>query len=177
LLRQARQRRWVVYAKPPFGGPEAALKYLARYTHRIAISNARLLSVDEETVRFTWKNYRSGNRVRPMSLPGGEFVRRFLLHALPRGFVRIRRYGILANGQREERLARCRQLLGAPQRPSPEPEAKDAECTDEAVESAAAASDSPRRCDACGQGWMRVVEVIPAWGRLRSRAPPARVAA
>jgi hypothetical protein len=177
LLRQVRDRKWVVYAKPPFGGPEAALKYLARYTHRIAISNSRLLGVDEESVRFTWKDYRNGNRVRPMRLPGSEFVRRFLLHALPKGFVRIRRYGILANCHREERLAGCRLLLGAPQRPPVEPGANEVEGSDDGIESAAATRCQDRRCDACGQGRMRVVEVIPPWGRPRGRAPPARVAA
>jgi hypothetical protein len=178
LLRQARERKWVVYAKPPFGGSEAALKYLARYTHRIAISNARLLSGDEESVRFTWKDYRHGNRVRPMSLPGCEFMRRLLLHALPKRFVRIRRYGILANCQREKRLARCRQLLGA-DRPalveSAAPEAGD----DLAAEVASSGTSGyrERRC-ACGQGWMRVVEVIPVPRcRRRCRAPPAGVGA
>lgn len=175
LLRQARAQKWVVYAKPPFGGPEAALKYLARYTHRVAISNARLLEVDEESVRFTWKDYRNGNRVRPMRLPGCEFVRRFLLHALPKGFVRIRRYGILANCQRADRLAQCRQLLGAPPSPSAEPETKDAVSAEEAVESAGAAGGSARRCEACDKGWIRVVEVIPALRGRRGRAPPARV--
>jgi hypothetical protein len=175
LLRQARERNWVVYAKPPFGGPEAALKYLARYTHRIAIANSRLLGVDEVSVRFTWKDYRNDNRVRPMSLPGCEFMRRFLLHTLPKGFVRIRRYGILANCQREERLALCRQLLGEPPSPSREPEAKDGECSEDAVDNSDAASRNERRCEACGNGWMRVIEVIPALGRRRCRAPPAGV--
>jgi hypothetical protein len=176
LLRQARERNWVVYAKPPFGGPEAALKYLARYTHRIAIANARLLSVDEEAVCFTWKDYRNGNRVRSMRLPGSEFMRRFLLHALPKGFVRIRRYGILANGHREERLARCRELLGeigpAPARGG-EPEA--GADLEEEIASSATAGCGKHRCPVCGQGWMQVVEVIPPLRGHRSRAPPAGV--
>jgi hypothetical protein len=109
---------WVVYAKPPFGGPEQVLKYLSRYTHRIAISNHRLASIDDETVTFTWKDYAHGNRPRTMTLEGGEFLRRFLLHAVPSGFMRIRQFGFLANRVRGENLAACRRLLGAPS-PSP----------------------------------------------------------
>jgi hypothetical protein len=177
LLRQARERKWVVYAKPPFGGPEAALKYLARYTHRIAISNSRIFAVDEEAVRFTWKDYRNGNRVQAMSLPGCEFMRRFLLHALPKGFVRIRRYGILANCHREERLALCRQLLGAAPSPCLESEAKDGKCSEEVIQRSDAVNCNERRCDACGEGWMRVIGEIPAAGSRRCRAPPGRLGA
>jgi hypothetical protein len=171
LLREARSRRWVVYAKPPFGGPEAALKYLARYTHRIAIANSRLLSMDEESVRFTWKDYRHGNQVRQMRLPGCEFVRRFLLHALPKGFVRIRRYGILANCQREERLALCRRLLDEPS-PAARGVEADIEPREADASSAGVTESSDRPCDACGRGRMRVIDVLrPA--SCRSRAPPS----
>ncbi len=120
LLRRARRQKWVVYAKAPFGGPEPVLKYLARYTHRIAISNSRLLAMTDQAVSFRYKDYVHGGREQTMRLAPGEFLRRFLLHVLPRGFVRIRRYGLLANAQREKQLARCRTLLGAgPPRPAP----------------------------------------------------------
>lgn len=112
LLNDSVKHDWVVYAKPPFGGPERVLKYLARYTHRIAISNRRLLSVDDQNVSFKWKDYAHGNRPRTMTLAGAEFLRRFLLHAVPRGFMRIRHFGWMANRCRSENLATCRRLLG-----------------------------------------------------------------
>lgn len=114
LLAQARAVEWVVYAKPPFGGPEAVLKYLARYTHRIAISNHRLVEATDEHVRFTWKDYRHGHRQRVMTLEIGEFVRRFLMHVLPHRFVKIRYYGFLAQSQRAATLPACRELLPTP---------------------------------------------------------------
>lgn len=155
LLREARSRRWVVYAKPPFGGAEPALKYLARYTHRIAISNSRLLSVTETGVAFSWKDYAHGNRIRRMELDPREFIRRFLLHMLPRGFVRIRRYGLLANCHREGLLARCRALLGqeAPTPPTSEE-------TSEDVSDDHGADARKKRCPDCGGGWMHVVEIL-----------------
>jgi hypothetical protein len=103
---------WVVYAKPPFGGPEQVLKYLARYTHRVAIANARILSLRDGRVRFAYKDYARGGRQRVMTLDAMEFIRRFLLHVLPKGFVRMRHFGFLANPVRRERIARCRELLG-----------------------------------------------------------------
>jgi len=111
LLKASVKHDWVVYAKPPFGGPQQVLKYLARYTHRIAISNRRLVSVDDETVSFGWKDYAHGNRPRTMTLDGAEFLRRFLLHAVPGGFMRIRHFGLLANRMRTKNLERCRRLL------------------------------------------------------------------
>jgi hypothetical protein len=108
------KRDWVVYAKPPFGGPEQVLKYLARYTHRIAISSRRLLSIDDQSVTFRYKDYARGNRPRTMTLDGREFLRRFLMHVVPRGFMRIRHYGLLANRVRQKNLALCRQLLTGP---------------------------------------------------------------
>ena len=113
LLNDSVKHDWVVYAKPPFGGPGQVLKYLARYTHRIAISNHRLVSLDGRNVTFNWKDYAHGNRPRTMTLDGGEFLRRFLLHAVPRGFMRIRHFGLLANRARGENLAACRRLLNA----------------------------------------------------------------
>jgi len=111
LLDASARREWVVYAKPPFGGPEQVLKYLARYTHRIAISNRRLVSVNDRTVSFNCKDYAHGNRPRTMTLDGAEFLRRFLLHAVPSGFMRIRHFGLLANRVRAKNLATCRRLL------------------------------------------------------------------
>lgn len=119
-LRSTLATDWVVYAKPPFGGPEQVLKYLANYTHRVAISNHRLVSMNDDQVRFRWRNYAHGSRVRVMALHAVEFIRRFLLHTLPRGFVRIRHGGFLANSCRKDKLALCRELLGADTRPPPE---------------------------------------------------------
>lgn len=111
LLDRAYQRDWVVYCKPPFGGPEQVLKYLARYTHRVAISNHRLVSLENGQVTFRWKDYAQGNRIRQMTISAVEFIRRLMLHVLPKGFVKIRHYGLLANCHRKEKLARCRELL------------------------------------------------------------------
>jgi hypothetical protein len=112
-LDQLRRIEWVVYAKPPFGGPEQVLAYLGRYTHRVAIANRRLVSLFDGKVRFAWKDYRQDGKTKLMTLDADEFIRRFLLHALPDGFHRIRYYGFLANGQRGDNLALCRRLLDA----------------------------------------------------------------
>jgi Putative transposase len=112
LLRGLYRRSWVVYAKPPFGGPEQVLKYLARYTHRVAISNQRILEVANGKVTFRWKDYHDESRQKKLTLPATEFLRRFLQHVLPKGFVRIRQYGLLANRNRAAQLATCRRLLG-----------------------------------------------------------------
>jgi hypothetical protein len=115
-LAPMRQCEWVVYAKKPFAGPEAVLAYLSRYTHRVAISNSRLLAMDERGVTFRWKDYRAKGKTRykSMTLDTGEFMRRFLLHVLPGGFHRIRHYGLLANGSRKASLALARELLNQP---------------------------------------------------------------
>ena len=102
---------WVVYAKPPFGGPEQVLAYLGRYTHRVAIANSRLVAITDDAVSFLWKDYRQEGRRKVMTLEAGEFMRRFLLHVLPSGFHRIRHFGFLANGRRAARLAQCHRLL------------------------------------------------------------------
>src|SRR5215470_15671968 len=102
---------WVVYAKPPFGGPRQVLKYLARYTHRVAISNQRMISLEDGRVTFRWKNYAQGNQPATMTLLAEEFIRRFLLHVLPSGFVKVRHFGFLANRGRRDNLRLCRQLL------------------------------------------------------------------
>ena len=121
FLATCRVTDWVVYAKPPFAGPAQVLEYLGRYTHRVALSNDRLVSLDAGQVRFRWKDYARGNRVKTMTLPAEEFLRRFLLHILPAGFVRIRHFGFLANRTHTAKLARCRALLAAG--PSPVPAA------------------------------------------------------
>src|SRR5499433_3192534 len=112
-LAPLRKTEWVVYAKPPFAGPKQVLAYLGRYTHRVAIANSRLLSLADGKIRFTWKDYRADGKTKVMTLNANEFIRRFLLHALPDGFHRIRHYGFLANGSRGDSLALCRRLLDA----------------------------------------------------------------
>ena len=113
FLRPLRKRKWVVYAKPPFGGPQKVLEYLGRYTHRVAISNHRLLAMENGQVSFAWKDYRDGKK-KQMTVPAEEFIRRFLLHSLPPGFQRIRYYGWLANCHRAANLELCRRLLSSP---------------------------------------------------------------
>ena len=111
FVRSLYRQHWVVYAKPAFGGPAQVLRYLGRYTHRVAISNHRLLSVSSESVIFRWKDYANGNKHRTMALSGSEFLRRFVQHVLPRGFVRIRQYGLVSNRSRSKELALARALL------------------------------------------------------------------
>jgi hypothetical protein len=113
-LAPLRETEWVVYAKRPFAGPEPVLDYVGRYTHRVAISNNRLLDMAEGTVTFRYKDYRHDARQKKMTLQAEEFIRRFLLHVLPEGFQRIRYYGLLANRYRAQKLAHCRDLLGMP---------------------------------------------------------------
>jgi len=147
---------WVVYAKPPFGGPEQALKYLARYTHRVAISDARLLDFADGMVRLRYKDYAHGNRKRVLTLTAMEFVRRLLLHVLPMGFMRIRHDGLLANRHRHEKLTVCRRLLGTATTGEPEP-------SEEAREPRESPSSiTPTRvCPVCGAGRMIVVRELP----------------
>src|SRR4051812_17614627 len=110
-LSELRRAEWVVYAKRPFAGPAAVLTYLSRYTHRVAISNSRLIDMTDEQVRFRWRDYRHHNKSKVMTLAADEFIRRFLLHTLPHGFHRIRHYGFLGNRHRDEKLALCRRRL------------------------------------------------------------------
>src|SRR5206468_9060059 len=121
FLRTLFRKDWVVYAKPPFGGPEHVLHYLARYTHRVAISNHRLLDLAEGQVTFRWKDYAHGSKKKKMTISAHEFLRRFLLHVLPKGFVRIRFFGFLANRRRRTQLAQCQQLLAALPEPRSRP--------------------------------------------------------
>jgi hypothetical protein len=111
-IANAKEFEWVVYAKPPFAGPQQVLDYVGRYTHRVAISNNRLIDIDNGQVQFHWKDYRDNSQIKVMDLEADEFIRRFLLHVLPEGLQRIRYYGFLANRDRRKKLALCRQLLG-----------------------------------------------------------------
>jgi hypothetical protein len=105
------QKKWVVYSKMAFGGPERVVEYIGRYTHRVAISNGRILDVRNARVSFTYKDYRDGNNKKIMSVSAEEFIRRFLIHVLPEGFVRVRHYGLVANGRKQTKLAECRKLM------------------------------------------------------------------
>jgi hypothetical protein len=121
FVRKLHRHKWVVYVKPPFGGPEQVLRYLGRYTHRVAISNHRLLAFDGDNVTVRWRDYAHGNVQRTMTVSAEEFIRRFLLHVLPKGFVRIRHFGFMANYQRSTSFELCRRLLRmAPDLPPPE---------------------------------------------------------
>jgi hypothetical protein len=119
LLDALYERKWLVYAKRPFGGPVQVFRYLGRYSHRVAIANSRLVSLDDQQVTFQWKDYANGHQTKVLSLAAEEFLRRFLLHVLPKGFVRIRHYGLLASINVATKLARCRQLLGEEAPPTP----------------------------------------------------------
>jgi hypothetical protein len=155
-LAPTRKAEWWVYAKPRFAGPEQVLAYVARCTHRVAISNNRLLGIGEGKVRFHWKDYRNGKRQKTMTLAADEFIRRFLLHVLPEGFQRIRYYGFLANRYRKKKLARCRQLLAMPQ---PEPPGDQA-AEDYHDEYKELTGTSLTECPACRRGRMVVIEVL-----------------
>ena len=152
------EKEWVVYAKPPFGGAEQALKYLARYTYRVAISNDRIESLTDGQVTFRYKAYAHGHRWRRMTLPAHEFLRRFMCHVLPRGFVRSRSFGFLASRVRDKQLALCRQLLEVTERTTAAAPANPA--------SFSAPDDSQHRCPHCGRG---VLELV--WRSLRPRVP------
>jgi hypothetical protein len=170
-LAPAARTEWVVYAKPPFGGAEHVLDYLGRYTHRVAISNDRLLSFDGESVRFRWKDYRHQSRHSTMALTAHEFIRRFLLHVLPDGFKRIRSYGWLANRHRAARLATCWRLLGA----HPPATASSRVAEDYHNLYLRLTGKSLRDCPMCGKGHMIRIEGAPprdASCILFARAPP-----
>jgi hypothetical protein len=140
---------WVVYAKRPVAGPDQVLDYLGRCTHRVAVSNDRILSCTDGVVRFSWKDYADQDRRKVMALAVDEFLRRFLLHVLPRGFMRIRHFGLLANRTRRGTLTRCRDLLG-----HPPPEDPRAEPVHELMQRLTGVDLS--RCPVCGQGRMQI---------------------
>jgi hypothetical protein len=146
LYHQTQRIQWVVFVKPPFGDPEQVLKYLARYTHRVAISNRRLLSMEDGRVSFEYKDYADSNQIKVMTLDAVEFIRRFLLHILPSGFVRIRQFGFLANRTRGKKLALCRTLLKAV------PPAKARSRVEE---------QHGKRCPVCGIGQMVLIGMVP----------------
>ena len=168
-LKPLRQVEWVVYSKRPFAGPEAVLSYLSRYTHRVAISNSRLLRFDNQGVTFKWKDYRAKGKARykTMTLATEEFIRRFLLHVLPTGFHRIRHYGLFANTCRQANLSRARALLDA----TPSPEGGDAAGAEYDSASSTAVPEDTYLCPDCGAP-MVVAEVFA--GMPWSRAPPGR---
>lgn len=157
-LEPARRNEWVVYAKPPFDGPDKVLKYLGRYTHRVAISNHRILNIDDGHVTFRWRDYRHGKRNRTMTLCAQEFIRRFLLHTLPDRFMRIRHFGFLANRNRSEKIERARQLLGAAPKITVSTE-DDRDPVSKREESL----DDPqgRLCPECQQGQLARIEILP----------------
>jgi hypothetical protein len=147
---------WVVYSKRPFAGPAQVLDYVGRYTHRVAISNSRLVSMNNGKVGFRWKDYRDGNRQKLMTLDGGEFIRRFLIHVLPDGFHRIRYFGFLGNCHRAQKLERCRQLLEmVPRAPTPADPPADYRDRFEAL-----TGRSLRECPHCHTGIMVVIGCI-----------------
>ncbi|MEN6495883.1 MAG: IS91 family transposase [Thermoguttaceae bacterium] len=169
FLHTATKREWVVYAKRPFGSPDCVLKYLARYTHRVAISNHRLLGYRDGKVTFRYKDYAHEGQPRTMTLPAAEFIRRFLLHVLPDGFMRIRHYGYLANRHRREKLAICRRLLGGGA-PTESPADQEPPVTASCQQGDAA--EGTIRCPVCKTGRMRTIETFE---RLPRRGPgPAK---
>ena len=166
-LASARKAEWVVYAKRPFGGPEAVLAYLSRYTHRVAISNSRLIALDRNGVTFKWKDYRAEGRERQkiMTLASDEFIRRFLIHVLPRGFHRIRHYGLFASAGRAENIARARKLLHVPK---PQSNPTDADTIDESP-------TLSQPCPCCG-GRMIIIETFQRGGAPNYRPAAPTVA-
>jgi hypothetical protein len=156
-----REQKWVVYAKRPFAGPEQVVKYIGRYTHRVAMTNDRIVGIDEETVSFEYKDYRDGGRRKVMRLGGEEFLGRYLRHVLPKGFQRIRHYGLLAKGRRH-RLEQCRRVLGAGGS-RVEPDRGEGEASE-----GSEGSEAVERCEVCGVGRMVRVEEM-----VRNSGPPA----
>jgi hypothetical protein len=162
LIDSLYEAQWIVYAKPPFAGPKAVFKYLGRYTHRIAISNNRIVSITDDSVTFSWKDYTDGNKRKNMTVPIIEFIRRFLLHVIPTGFVRIRHYGFLSNRDRKAKVHQCLYLLGVlpqldaraePAEPKPTESFSDIDCS---------------LCPICRKGYMKPLREIP-----RGAPPPA----
>jgi Putative transposase/Transposase zinc-binding domain len=153
ILTPLYQKKWAVYAKPSFGGVEQSLKYLARYTYRVAISNERIEALEDGQVTFRYKDYAHGHRQRRMTLTAQEFLRRLMMHVLPRGFVRIRSFGFLANRVREKQLALCRELLSANELAAAPPSGEPA--------SLAISDNDSLRCPHCGQGVMELISRTP----------------
>jgi hypothetical protein len=167
LLAALRDPSWVVYAKRSFDGPQQVLDYLGRYTHRVAISNHRLLSVSDQQVRFRYKDYAHGNARKVLALDAAEFIRRFLLHVLPTGFMRIRHYGIIANRAKATKLTHARIALGQPPMPPPPPPESIAAFWLRIVQL------NVHQCPYCRVGRMVVIAPLPT---PRARAPPRHAA-
>jgi hypothetical protein len=157
LLARAKASEWVVYAKRPFAGPQQVLDYVGRYTHRVAISNNRLVAIENGQVSFQWKDYRNGSEVKTMTLSADEFIRRFLLHVLPNGFQRIRYYGFLGNRYRKQKLDQCRRLLGMPL-PDQHATAIESDYQDRYEN---LTGRSLRQCPQCQIGHMVLVAILP----------------
>lgn len=155
LINKLYRKAWVVYAKPPFGGAESGLKYLARYTHRIAIANERLISLQDGVVRFNWRDYADQSRQRMMTLQATEFIRRFLLHEIPSGFMRVRNYGFLANSSRAKNLERCRQLLAHESLNPPVPAPPPPGIAQESTAITESTEERVPRCPVCKVGTLR----------------------
>jgi hypothetical protein len=170
-LQPVQQKDWVVYAKAPFAGPAQVLDYVGRYTHRVAISNSRLLSVDDGRVTFRWKDYRDGNSQKTMTLEAGEFIRRFLLHALPDGFHRIRYFGFMGNRHRQEKLGQCRRLLDMSP-PTPEAPPQHTDPADYRDRCEALTGISLRECPVCHKGRMVPLMTLPP---LKQQHAPVQV--
>jgi hypothetical protein len=160
FLTELKRAAWVVYAKAPFAGPEQVVSYLGRYTHRVAISNNRISGLDGDQVWFTWRDYRDGSKIKVMQLEAAEFIRRFLLHVLPAGLMRIRHYGLFANRHRKQKLARCRVLLEQPER-----EVRPKESVEAMVERLTGRDIT--KCMVCGRGRLQQIAILrpvcPAW--------------
>jgi hypothetical protein len=159
-LEPLQQKEWVVYAKKPFAGPQQVLDYVGRYTHRVAISNSRLLSLEDGQVTFKWKDYRDDDAQKTMTLSAKEFIRRFLLHVLPSGFHRIRYYGFMGNRYRAENLEKCRRLLGVSPASLPEGPPETAALADYRDRYEALTGASLRECQVCHKGHMAVVKTL-----------------
>ena len=163
FLADVRDTEWVVYAKEPLQDPQHVLTYLARYTHRVAISNHRLVTLEEGQVTFRYKDYRRGHRLRTLTLEAVEFLRQLMLHVPPRGFQRIRHFGFLANRMRQEKLVQCRALLGQ----APGPLLREAAVDLERQPSVAAVGEPGSVCPACHHGHMQLVHTfyrqLAAW--------------
>ena len=156
---------WVVYAKHPFAGPKQVIAYLSRYTHRVAIANHRLLSMEDDQVTFRYKDYADQGQQKSMTLQANEFLRRFLLHILPSGFMRLRHYGLLANRYRKQKLARCRQLL---HQPEPSPQEKE----DAADLLLRLAGIDITLCPICKHGHLQVFATLPKPPTPTATGPP-----
>jgi hypothetical protein len=167
LMRSLYEKEWFVYSKPPFGGPKHVLKYLSRYTHRVAISNSRIVSLKDGKVSFVWKDYADGCKQRIMTLSAVEFLRRFLTHVLPPGFVRIRHYGFLSNRNRAGMIDLCRKLLDVKERSSP------AGSADQSILAGRVEQGPP--CPVCESGRMLVFMTLAEGEELPEHLHVARV--